>query len=46
MHCRKLSRVGVADQHEVVALYERMKSIMAESEDKKPAFLEVANLMW
>ena len=44
--CRQLSRLEGSGQDKIVGYYEKMMVTMAESEDKKPGFVGVAQLIW
>ena len=41
-----MSKLGALENSPLEGLYERMKSTMAQSEEKKPGFVEVAKLIW
>lgn len=43
---RRLSKLGALENSPLQGLYERMKSTMDQSEEKKPGFVEVAKLIW
>ena len=43
---RRLIHQGAVEKNPIMALYDKMKHFMTESERLKPGFLEVSNVIW